>query len=260
MARSILALPIWLIGALLVVILPALILLIQWGVRRRWPALARGEQNDVVGFIIAVVGVIYAVLLGFVVIITWEEYHDAEQIVGQEASALGSIYRESVALPPETQAHMQALVQQYATEVTTHEWPAMAAARPGDPRVGDVLDQFAAELSWTPVTTPTQQEFVGAQAERLSQLVSFRSQRLDQADQGIPGVLWTALIVGGFVTIGYALLFGLERAALHSLMVGSLAALIGVLFFVALVINYPFAGGVAVEPEAFQRVLSDFGQ
>jgi hypothetical protein len=43
-------------------------------------------------------------------------------------------------------------------------------------------------------------------------------------------------------------------------MVGSLAALIGVLFFVALVINYPFSGGVAVDPEAFQRVLSDFGQ
>jgi hypothetical protein len=258
MARGILVLPIWLIGILLVVVLPAFVLLIQWGIRRRWPALARGEQNDVVGFIIAVVGVIYAVLLGFVVIITWENYYEAEKVVEQEASALRSIYRESVALPPETQARLQALVQQYATAVTTHEWPAMARARPGDLRTGKILDQFATELSRTSVTTPAQQEFVGAGAERLSQLVSFRSQRLDYVDRGIPGVLWTALIVGGFVTIGYALLFGLERAALHSLMVGSLTALIGVLLFVALVINYPFSGGVAVEPEPFQRVLSDF--
>lgn len=101
MAHDILALPTWLIGVLLVVVLPALVLLLQWGIRRRWPALAVGEHNDVVGFIIAVVGVIYAVLLGFVIIVTWENFTSAESIVGQEASTLRSIYRESAALPPE---------------------------------------------------------------------------------------------------------------------------------------------------------------
>ena len=60
MAHDILALPTWLIGVLLVVVLPALVLLLQWGIRSRWPALAVGEHNDVVGFVIAVVGVTYA--------------------------------------------------------------------------------------------------------------------------------------------------------------------------------------------------------
>ena len=58
----------WLVGFLLVVVLPGVVLLIQWGIRRRWPALAEGDHNEVVGFIIAVVGVIYAVLLAFVVL------------------------------------------------------------------------------------------------------------------------------------------------------------------------------------------------
>ena len=88
MLRSISALPTWLIGAVLLVVLPAIVVLVQWGIRRRWPALKRGEQNDVVGFVIAVVGVIYAVLLAFVVIVAWENFDEAEQIVGQEASTL----------------------------------------------------------------------------------------------------------------------------------------------------------------------------
>jgi hypothetical protein len=134
----------------------------------------------------------------------------------------------------------------------------MAQAEPGDPRVGDVLDEMAIAISSVPVTTPAQQEFVGAEVERLSQLVGLRSQRIDYVDRGIPGVLWIALIVGGVVTIGFAMLFGLQRAALHSLMVGSLAALVGVLLFVAVVIDYPFAGDVAVEPEPFHRVVADF--
>jgi len=260
LAHIILALPVWLIGVLLGVVFPATILLVQWGIRRLWPAVAKGDHNDVVGFIIAVVGVIYAVLLAFVVIITWENFSGAEQVVGQEASALRSIYRESVAFPPETQAHLHELVREYARTVTSEEWPAMAEGRPGDPRVGPLLDRMAVEISHVPVTTPTQQEFVGAEAERLSQLVSLRSQRLDYVTRGIPGVLWFALIVGGLVTIGFAMMFGIERAGLHSLMVGSLAAVIGVLFFVALVINYPFAGGVAVKADPFERVSTDFGR
>jgi hypothetical protein len=257
-AHDILALPTWLIGVLLVVVLPALVLLLQWGIRRRWPALSVGEHNDVVGFIIAVVGVIYAVLLGFVVIVTWENFNSAESIVGQEASTLRSIYRESAAFPPDVQEEIHGLVRRYAEEVVAQEWPAMAEAEPGDPRVGDVLDELAVAISTVPVTTPAQQEFVGAEAQRLSELVTLRSQRLDFADRGIPSVLWMALVVGGIVTVGFALLFGLQRAVLHSLMVGSLAALVGVLFFVTLMINYPFAGGVAVAPEPFERVLSDF--
>jgi hypothetical protein len=258
-AHDILALPTWLIGVLLVVVVPALVLLVQWGIRRRWPALAVGEHNDVVGFIIAVVGVIYAVLLGFVVIVTWESFNSAESIVGQEASTLRSIHRESAAFPQETREQIQGLVRQYATEVVNEEWPAMADAEPGDPRVGDVLDELTAAIASVPVSTPAQEEFVGAEAQRLSELVALRSERLDYADRGIPEVLWVALVVGGVVTVGFALLFGLRRAVLHSLMVGSLAALVGVLFFVTLVINYPFAGDVAVEPEPFQRVLTDFG-
>lgn len=260
MAHSILSAPAWLTGILLVIVFPAVVVLVQWGIRRRWPALTRGEQNDVVGFIIAVVGVIYAVLLAFVVIVAWETFDEAEEVVGEEASALRTIYRDSIGLPPETQAPLQDLVRRYATEVINDSWPAMAEGRPGDPEAGDLFDEMAEVLSSTPVTTPAQQEFVGAEAERLNELVSLRSQRLDFIESGIPGILWIALIVGAVVTVGFALLFGVERAAIQMLMVGSLAALVGVLLFVAVGFNYPFAGGVAVEPEPFERVLDDFGE
>ena len=65
-------LPIWLTGLLLIVVLPAVVVAGQAALRRAWPALLEGDHNEVTGFIIAVVGVIYAVLLGFVVIVSWE--------------------------------------------------------------------------------------------------------------------------------------------------------------------------------------------
>ena len=260
MARSILSAPVWLIGILLLFVLPALVVAVQLGIRRRWPVLVEGDQNDVVGFIIAVVGVIYAVLLAFVVIVAWETFDEAEGVVGQEASALRSMQRDSVGLPTEAQEPLQDLVQEYATRVIDDEWPAMADGEPGDPGVGDIFDEMAGTISGTEVTTPSQQEFVGAEAEQLNQLVSLRSQRLDFVDSGIPGVLWLALIVGAVVTVGFALLFGVERTALQLVLVASLAALVGSLLMVAAAFNYPFAGDVHVGPDPIERVLVDFGE
>jgi phosphotransferase system glucose/maltose/N-acetylglucosamine-specific IIC component len=76
----------WTVGLLLILVFPAIAVLAQIGIRRAWPRLAEGEHNDVAGFIIAVVGVIYAVLLAFVVIVSWEKFNSAESVVGEEAA------------------------------------------------------------------------------------------------------------------------------------------------------------------------------
>lgn len=252
------ALPAWLIGVLLVVVMPGVAILAQIGLHRLWPHLAEGEHNDVAGFVIAVVGVIYAVLLAFVVIVSWENFSAAESGVGQEASALRSIYRESSAFPPEVREQLHGDVRRYAEAVVDREWPAMADGRAGDPAVGQVLDQMSEDLTHLPASTPTQQEYVGAEAMRFNDLVTARSKRLDYVEGGVHAVLWVALVLGAVVTIGFAMIFGLRSTTLHVVITGSLAAVIGVLLFVAVVIDQPFAGDVSVEPHSLERVLSDF--
>jgi hypothetical protein len=247
------------VGLLLILVLPTVAVVAQLGIRRTWPGLAKGEHNDVAGFIIAVVGVIYAVLLAFVVIVSWEKFVSAESVVGEEASALRSIYRESTAFPLELREQLNDDVRRYATTVIEEEWPAMADGHAGDPAVALVLDEMVVHLTSLPATTPTQAEFVGAEAQRFNDLVSARSQRLDFVDQGVANVLWIALVVGAVVTIGFAMIFGLRSAALHVVMTGSLAVTIGVLLFVAIVMDRPFGGGVMVEPRPLERVLTDFG-
>ena len=45
------------------------------------------SNNEIAGFKFATVGVIYAVLLAFAVIVAWEKFSDAETAVIQEAGA-----------------------------------------------------------------------------------------------------------------------------------------------------------------------------
>ncbi|MHC1559600.1 bestrophin-like domain [Actinomycetospora sp. C-140] len=251
--------PIWLLFLLLVVVVTGVAVGVQLLVRRRWPHLAGGDHNDVTGYVIAIVGVIYAVLLAFVVIVSWQQFSQAADLVGQEASALRGLYRETVPFPPDARGRIEADVELYARAVIAQEWPAMARGEPGDPAAAAALDRIADHLAALPADTPVSQEYVGVEADRFAELVSFRSQRLDYVGQGLPGVLWVALVFGGVVTIGFAMVFGLRSTTLHLLMTGSLAAVIGVLLFVCVAIDQPFVGDVAVSPAPLVRFLSDFG-
>jgi hypothetical protein len=251
-------LPTWLSGIILIVVLPAVAVLAQMGIHRAWPRLSDGEHNDVAGFVIAVVGVIYAVLLAFVVIITWENFSEAERVVGQEASALRSIYRDSSAFPPDVREQLHDDVRRYAAVAMEQEWPAMAHGQAGHPAVAQILDEMSEHLTQLPTATPVEQEYVGAEAARFNDLVTSRSRRLDYVEQDIPGVLWIALVVGAVVTIGFATIFGLRSVGLHIAITACLTAVIGVLLFVAVAIDHPFGGDVAVKPHPLERVLTDF--
>src|SRR6266508_1910977 len=98
---SLAAMPLWL-SSLLVVAIPTATAMCGPIVIRRVFGLERiVSNNEVAGFKFAVLGVIYAVILGFAVIVVWERFSQAESTVTREAGAIASIYRLSDGLDPE---------------------------------------------------------------------------------------------------------------------------------------------------------------
>src|SRR5579871_1585393 len=55
----------------------------------------RKAHNELAGFTVAVVAVVYAVLLAFIAIATWESFSSAQEIVENEADYVGNIYRDT---------------------------------------------------------------------------------------------------------------------------------------------------------------------
>ena len=66
-------------------------------------------NNEIAGFKFATVGVIYAVLLAFAVIVVWERFSEGEGAVLQEASAAATLYRLSAGADPDAAATRAAL-------------------------------------------------------------------------------------------------------------------------------------------------------
>src|SRR5690349_18053125 len=90
--------PIWITGILLV---GGATLLSMAGIAliRRWIGLDRLKaNNEVAGFKFAAVGVLYAVLLAFAVLVVWEKFNAAEESVAAEAGGAATIYRLAAGL------------------------------------------------------------------------------------------------------------------------------------------------------------------
>jgi protein-S-isoprenylcysteine O-methyltransferase Ste14 len=234
-------------------------------VQRLVPVTIRKEHNDVAGFIYAVLGVIYAVLLALVVIAVWEEFGRARVTVEGEANALAEIFWLAHRLPDPEGRHLQELTRSYAEEVVDEEWPLMAQGR--TPLMEDtrevthgwvLIDDIRATLQEVEPRTVAGQELYAEGLDQVQRLADARRTRLVAAEESLPTVLWVVLIVGGMVVVGFAYLFGLENAWAHRLMVVSLAGVIALVLFTIGVLDQPFSGGARIEPGAFELVLNRF--
>jgi Protein of unknown function (DUF4239) len=231
-------------------------------VQRLVPVEIRKEHNDVAGFIYAVLGVIYAVLLALVVIAVWEDFGRANVTVETEANALAEIAWLAYALPEPEGRHLQELARSYAEEVVHKEWPLMEQGKTPlmestqeTPSGWILIDDIRATLQGYEPRTAAEEQLYAEGLDQVQRLADARRLRLVQAEEGLPTVLWVVLVVAGIVVVGFAYLFGLENTGTHALMVASLAGVIALGLFTIAAMEHPFSGGAKIEPSAFELVL-----
>src|SRR5215217_916535 len=230
-------------------------------VQRLVPAEKRQEHNDVAGFLYAVIGVVYAVLLALLVIAVWEQFQKANETVESEANAVAEIAWLAHRLPEPEHHELQENARSYAQEVADTEWPRMDQGLEGVqsfPEGWDLIDDIRAILQEVEVRTAADQALYTEGLDQIERLNDARRMRFVAAEEGIPGVLWAVLVFGGMVAIGFTYLFGLRNSWAHRLMVMSLTAVIVLVLFTIGVMEHPFSGGARIEPEAFELILERF--
>jgi uncharacterized membrane protein YraQ (UPF0718 family) len=226
-------------------------------VQRLIPIERRLEHNDVAGFIYAVLGVTYAVLLGLMLVAVWQDWQAAQTSETQEANELAAVFWLAHGLPQPEGRHIQELARSYARVEVTKEWPLMQHGKTS-PKPYELLDGMKASVEAIHPTDEAQAALYSNELERLHELGDARRERLLEAEQGLPAILWAVLLVGGVITVGFTYLFGLRSTTVHVLMVAALALVIGLVLFTVASLDFPFRGDVRIGSEAFEQVLGRF--
>jgi Protein of unknown function (DUF4239) len=246
--------PVWLSGLLIVGLSVAAAVGAMLYVRRKIGVARLLLNNEVAGFKFATLGVVYAVLLAFVVIAVWERYETAETVVEIEGDAVLDLHALSYGLGEEQGREIRGLLQHYVTSVIGSEWPAMADGR-ADPAGARAFREAARAVVRLQPETPRDQELFAHALNLLGTMSDNRRQRLAAAEGALPGVMWLVLAFGAAVTIGYTAFFGAQNVVAQALMTAALSLMVMVVFFLTVLLNYPFTGDVRIGPDRFRDVL-----
>lgn len=209
------------------------------------------DCHDVGGQFLAVVGTMYAVLLGLVVVDAMSKFQEASVSVEQEANSLADIFLLSERLPRDRRDQIQSLCQQYAIQVIEQEWPAMDDSRVFLPARKSAIALMKSTMDYEPVKE-SEKAVYPIMVQEVCQLWDNRRMRTNAATRGMPMIEWVVLIVGGIVTVVFTYFFHVESIGAQVAMTTMVTIIIALNLFLVLLFGYPFSGDLKVSNDAFK--------
>lgn len=243
-------------GLLIVLLLTAgsvpPVLILAW-VRRRFGIEVFKANHDVTGAMFNVIGVLYTVLLAFIMVTVWERYNRLEECCETEGNKVADLYRDSYMLPQKAQPAVRTALVRYAHAVAEKEWASMISREECPEAEAAMIGLWQAYYSVKP-GTEIERIWYGEAVDKLNDLADARRLRLVSSKTRINWVMWTLICVGGVMTLGYLNLFGMESFRVHVLMTVSMTAMLILILFILYSLDNPFWGDPCIAPEA----LADF--
>ena len=258
MSHFLATVPLWLL-IVLVVVIPTVLAMIAQLLIRRWVGMETlAKNNEIAGFKFATVGVIYAVLLAFSVIVVWEKFNEAQTTVAEEAGATAALFRYAEGKEPEAIAVRAALVNYLKTAID-EEWPAMSLESEAHGLTQALNQLYSAALALNRSGTRNTADMTEV-FRQIDNVTAARRIRLHLATGLVPDVIWIALFMGALLTVGFTLFFGSENLLAQVSMTGVLSLLVTLGLVVIISVDHPFTGPVYIHPDALATVLEEFGK
>lgn len=218
--------------------------------RRLVPSLGTHADSRVLSSAFSISSSLFSFVLAFTIGQLYTNFTHANSDAKQESTVLAQVLRTSAGLPGPLAGKVRLESLAYADEVHDHEWRLMQNGGSSVQAWHDV-DRIYGTLEAARKTASTD-PFYGQTLARLNDLVVARRVRLDDANLSLPVVFQVLLLLGAVLALSTTFYFKPFGERLQVAMIGAAAALIGTAMLVALVLDYPYSGAIAVSSASFK--------
>jgi hypothetical protein len=227
-------------------------------VRRFVSSSFRQESREHADPVWAIAGGAFGLLLGFMVVLLWEDLQEAQAAVQAEASDLVNLYELSFGLPASADpdglrarivAYVQSLVDEEWVAMGRHEWSAQSQR---------IIDQVWRSYVQLEPTIGDDSITYAESITRLQEIQEARDRRINAAENRVPAALWAVLLGGTALIVAMACFTGSDDRNAHLFTVTALVVSLAAVLFLIRIFNDPFQGTVRADPEPMERALIHF--
>jgi hypothetical protein len=242
-------LPIWLSTLVVLGVALAIGLGSSVGLRSMLRLKPSAEEREVGINLMQVVAAYIGIMIAFAGVVVWQDFGDAQNAVHEETAAAAQLYRNLETYGDETVAARQDL-RAYVKSIVDDEWPRLREGAASDKTDVALFRLFQAIGQIRP-TDSRDSTIYEAAFSNLNDLVTYRRDRLEHSQSGIPILLWITGLVGSLFVVAYASVFTPSR--LNVIMISGVSITLGLVFLFILTVDRPFKGEFSVS----SRELSD---
>ena len=217
--------------------------------RKFVPSLAEHADSRSLSSAFSISSGLFSFVLAFTIGQLYANYTRANADAKQEATQLAQLLRTSAGLPAPLAGKVRLEALDYSYEVRNHEWDLM---KKGGQSVAawHQIDRMYLTMRGAR-TTASGDPFYGQTLSRLNDLVTARRVRLDDANLSLPVVFQILLVLGAILALSTTFYFKPFGERIQIAMIGAASTLVGTAMLVALVLDYPYSGSVAVSSGPF---------
>jgi len=249
-------------AGLIVLLVAAVTIAAMLAARRRAPEGSHFQDGDRAAGVFGVLATGFAVLLGFVVFLSFQSYDTSRSGAEAEAQVVSQQFETAQTFPAAARAPLSDDLICYARTVVYGEWPQMRSGSGAD-----LINPWSIEMFRTLRTvepgTAAQQAAYSKWLDQRTDRQSARSDRTHGAEGVIPAPLWIVLFLSAIVIFAFMLLFADsgEHPVVQAAMMGGIAVVITSTFLLLWFLDNPYHSGVgALPPTAMKRTLAILDQ
>lgn len=242
--------PVWVAGLILALVGLTVSQLSLLLVGRLFDVARRRRSNEMIGLMLSVVAVIYAVPLALIAAEAWGDFTEARTAAAHEAGEVARTMQLAANLGPEAAAAARTALAGYAAAVIDQEWQEMTLRRQPI-AAGHLLEAWRARLIAGPTTTE-----IARLLQQIDELSTARAERILAVDEGLIGAIWWLVGVGGVITLLMCAAVGVEDASLHRIACALVSLVIMSVVLLIIATDRPFHGVPRVPPDAMREVLA----
>jgi len=217
-----------------------------------WPPKAREEFNDVISGFSVVLGIIFAVIVGSVIVAVWQYQDKADNVATQEADYVGDLFQMAPNTGLLDSPRLRTLLVQYSKNVIDVEWPLMRKSM--KPTSGwNYLINIQKIITDCKPKSLQDNILVNNIQRKFTQLLDARRKRIAASLNNIPFVIYILIFFISAFLIFFTFFFGLNKWT-HMLFCFCLSVLISLCIVVIIALDCPFRTQIRIDPIEMQRV------
>ena len=201
-------------------------------------------------------GILFALLVGFIAVEVWSNFDKAKAAVATEASALRAVALLAGNFPEEQKSRIYALINRHIAESVDKEWPAMAQQRATLSALPMALIEALHDAMALKPADDSQRIAQTEMVKALHAALDARRQRIVISQSALGTVKWAGILLQGLCTlIAIAMVHSDNRLACAIALTLFATGIAASLLLIA-AYSRPFTGEISVGPDLLKQVIA----